>query len=97
MLRAEDFGLNDAYLRNDYIYLVNSRGEDEAFKGIKGDINQDITAPYAVCTVHTQQSWEEFQTANPVQPENPDTPDNPDSPDNPDNPDEPVIPDTPVR
>ena len=83
MLRVENYGLNQAYLRDDYIYLVNSRGQDDAFKGIRGDINAQVTAPYEVCTVHNQQTWAAFQTTHPVQPEVPDNPNGSATPDTP--------------
>ena len=80
MLRAEKYGLSAAYLRNDYIYLVNNRGEAQTSKGIKGGINEDVDAPYAVCTVHNSESWAEFLKTNPLDPEDPDNPTGPNWP-----------------
>lgn len=80
MLRAEKYGLNSAYLRDDYIYLVNGRGEPQAFKGIKGGINEDVELPYAVCSVHNSESWAAFLEENPLEPVDPNDPNNPAGP-----------------
>ena len=90
MLRVENFGLKKAYLRDDYIYLVNSRGEDAAFKGMHGEANAQVTAPYIVCTEHNEQSWNSFQSSNPVVPETPDNPENPQDPGNTDTQKDPI-------
>lgn len=59
--QAGSVGLSSAYLRNEYIYLINSDGSDASFKGINGGINQGIDAPYLVCPVHTQEAWEQYE------------------------------------
>ena len=38
------------------IYLVDGNGADRSFHGIDGDINNGISAPYKVCTVHDAES-----------------------------------------
>lgn len=69
LVKAKNQGLNAEYLRDDYVYLVTSDGKDGKYTGISGKINKDITAPYMVCTEHTEESWKEYQTQNPVVPD----------------------------
>ena len=71
ILKASKHGLKDVYLQNDYVYLVNDDGSDGVFKGFKGNANEGVTAPYLVCTKHTQQTWEEYLASQPVVPEEP--------------------------
>ena len=71
ILKASKHGLKDVYLQNDYVYLVNDDGSDGVFKGFKGNANEGVTAPYLVCTKHTQQTWEEYLASQPVAPEEP--------------------------
>lgn len=66
LLKAKNYGLNEMYLRDDYVYLVNSDGKDLSFKGFTGKINKNVTAPYKVCTVHTQSAWEEYEASHPI-------------------------------
>ena len=58
-------GLTTNYTRDDYIYLVNSRGTPAAFHGFSGTLNEGLNFPYKVCTVHTQEAWEQFLAENP--------------------------------
>ncbi len=61
--------LQPAYARDDYIYLVTKRGEDAHFKGLQNNLNPTEPRPYKVCTVHTQQTWEEYLASKaPVDP-----------------------------
>ena len=56
------YGLRrEVFLRDDYIYLVDASGKDASFKGIYGNINQGVTAPYKVCTVHTAEGWKKYE------------------------------------
>ena len=57
---AGKHGLNATFLRDDYIYLVDSNGEPDSFHGIDGTKNFGLDEPYIVCTVHTQQAWREY-------------------------------------
>jgi penicillin-binding protein 1A len=68
ILRAKDYGLREEYLVDEYIYLISDAGEDLRFKGIKGDINVAITAPYKVCQAHNLHEWEKYLTEHPDQP-----------------------------
>lgn len=70
LVKAKTSGLQPEYLRDDYIYLVNDNGTDAVFKGIESNINQDVTAPYLVCPVHTKEAWEAYQESiAPTEPE----------------------------
>jgi len=71
-IRAKKYNLDDVYLRDDYIYLVDKDGKDAVYKGLDGSLKQDVEAPYKVCTVHTQAAWEEYQQQNPTEPDNQD-------------------------
>ncbi len=59
--KASKTGLVDAYVRDDYIYLVNKKGEDAVFKGFKNNLNKEEDHPYLVCPVHNQKAWEEYE------------------------------------
>lgn len=62
IITACKYGLDRSmFYRDDYIYLIDASGADASFKGINGDINKDVTAPYKVCTVHTKESWEQYE------------------------------------
>ena len=60
MLLAEPYALYRDYLRNDYVYFLNSDGTPGRFKGIKNNLSQSVSAPNKVCPVHTQQAWEQM-------------------------------------
>ena len=62
---AIESGLKDMYLRNDYIYLVNSRGEDVPFYGISGDLTNTAGTPYISCTYHTKEMWQQYVAEHP--------------------------------
>ena len=81
--RAEEFGLSSKYLDDCYIYQVNKKGEPVEFQGIFGDLNTG-GEPCKTCTVHTQQSWEQYKAENPwidniPAPEQPTEPEAPDA------------------
>ena len=62
IITACNAGLDKSmFYRDDYIYLVDASGADASFKGINGNINKDVTAPYKVCTVHTKETWEDYE------------------------------------
>lgn len=86
LLRAEGVGLVNEYLIDDYIYLVTSGGGDGSFKGLHGNINAGIDAPYKVCTVHTKEAWEALHQ----KPEKPTKPTKPEKPEKPEKPTEPA-------
>ena len=58
--KASKTGLVDAYVRDDYIYLTNKKGEDAAFKGFKNNLNKEEDHPYLVCPAHTEKTWTEY-------------------------------------
>ena len=62
---ALESGLKDMYLRDDYIYLVNSRGEAVPFYGIKGDLTNPAGTPYISCQYHTQEKWDAYVAEHP--------------------------------
>ena len=66
LLKAKPHNLQEEYLNDDYIYLVNRNGTPGNFTGLKGDINKDkngksLNVPYKVCQVHTKEAWEKYQ------------------------------------
>lgn len=63
LLQAEGKGLASAYLRSDYVYLVNKNGTDADYFGLYGDVNQGLHLPYQVCKVHTKEGWEQYQAS----------------------------------
>ena len=65
---------------DEYVYLITGGGADAVFYGILGDMEQDQEAPYKVCTVHTQKTWEKYEEENPPEPEDPEDPEDPVSP-----------------
>lgn len=58
LLKARGYGLGEQYVRDDYIYLVNSNGTDANFHGLSGNVNVGVNAPYIVCTEHTKAAWD---------------------------------------
>ena len=61
IIAASKTKLQDVYSRDDYVYLITNSGADGSWKGFAGTINQNVDAPYKQCTVHTKESWEEYQ------------------------------------
>ncbi len=72
LLRAENAGLSENYLRDDYVYLVDKYGAPADFYGFHGNVNHGLHMPYAVCTVHTQSAWEQYSP--PTEPTEPPAP-----------------------
>ncbi len=58
---AANVGLNDIYTANYYVYLVDGNGEPASWHGFYGNVNDGVDAPYVVCTMHNQESWEDHQ------------------------------------
>lgn len=80
LVRCKPYRLKDEYLMDEYVYLITGGGADAVFHGILGDMEQDQEAPYKVCTVHTQKTWEKYEEENPPEPEDPEDPEDPVSP-----------------
>ena len=68
LLKAKGKGISTDYLRNDYIYLVDQKGNAIPFYGLDGQLNKGLKLPYEVCRVHTRQSWEDYTTPPPTEP-----------------------------
>ena len=62
---AKNKGLLSQYAQNKYIYLVDNQGNPLDFHGLSNNINIGIHSPCQVCTVHTQEAWEQFLAENP--------------------------------
>ena len=81
ILKAKKYRLDENFLRNDYIYLVDDNGNPKNFKGLEGDANENVDAPYVVCPMHTQQAWEAYQQQQAAtQPTEPSVPVDPSAP-----------------
>ena len=63
LIKAKTQGLLPEYLQDNYIYLTKKDGSDAIFKGINGDVNDKVTAPYLVCPAHTKEVWEAYQAS----------------------------------
>lgn len=57
IIKAKKFGLHENFFMDEYVYMVDEKGNDGKFKGFNNDINLKISAPYKVCTVHDEESW----------------------------------------
>lgn len=71
--KAYNHGLRDEYKTNNFVYSVDSKGNDLVFNGFKDDVKQDVAAPYVICPVHTKEAWEEFVHSHPTGPDTPGT------------------------
>ena len=79
--KAGPYNLSDIYEQDEFVYLVNENGSDGVFKGIHGDLQQDVDAPYMVCPVHTKEAWEKYQQSQkPTDPTDPTDPTEPTTP-----------------
>ena len=58
---ADSFGLNDIYTANYYVYLIDSEGNPAYWHGFYNNLNNGVDAPYIMCPLHNQSSWEEYQ------------------------------------
>ena len=68
LLKAESDNLQEEYLNDDYIYLINKNGTPGDFTGLKNNINKDASGkslgvPYKVCRVHTKEAYEKLQAS----------------------------------
>lgn len=52
IVKAAPYSLLRDYLRNDYVYYLNSDGTDGWFRGIRNNLQQSMKAPYMVCPTH---------------------------------------------
>ncbi|MDD6678248.1 MAG: transglycosylase domain-containing protein [Firmicutes bacterium] len=58
---AKNYTLQNKYLQDNYIYLINRDGSDANFTGFDGNVNKNVKAPYLICPVHTEEAWKKFQ------------------------------------
>lgn len=78
--RDEAYGLWKEWCGQEYIYYVDSKGNDLVFKGLDNRLEQEVDAPYVICPEHTQEAWEEYVLNNPIVPDVPADPDAPADP-----------------
>ena len=57
---AANFGLQDVYLSDSYVYLINDDGSAGSWHGFYGNANNGVDAPYLVCPVHSRDAWEQL-------------------------------------
>ena len=62
---ASGKGLWAQFQADNYVYLVDSNGRSASYKGIKGDKNVGVNAPYLVCDKHTKEDWLAVQPQKP--------------------------------
>ncbi|MBE6947064.1 MAG: hypothetical protein E7454_02270 [Ruminococcaceae bacterium] len=52
IIKASECGLETAYRSDNYIYLVDKKGNPVAFHGFKNDKNYGLELPYVSCHIH---------------------------------------------
>lgn len=62
---ASKYNLWPAHTADNYIYLVDSNGNPASYKGIHGNLNVGVNAPYLVCTDHTMADWKQYLNSHP--------------------------------
>ena len=80
LFAAKGHGLQAPHTADNFIYLVDSHGKPvNNFRGIMGDKNVGINAPYLVCNQHTKEQWDAYMESlnKPTQPDTPNEPENP--------------------
>ena len=66
---AQGNGLSSTHTKDNFIYLVDKNGNAlSSFKGIHGDQNVGIDAPYLVCTIHTKAQWDAYVASHGLAP-----------------------------
>ena len=63
--KAKSYGLVSKHYQDNYVYLVDDKGNDAAFTGFKGTINAGMNLPYKVCTKHTKSTVGEIKPDTP--------------------------------
>ena len=102
LMKAKGKGLRSAQYNNNYVYLVDEKGEPLPFYGMdpKKPINKGLEAPYQVCTKHTKEAWEQYVAEHPWledTPEDPEVPEDPSLPADPTPPTDPALPADPTK
>jgi len=57
---ADNAGLVDTYTSDGYVYYVDENGEGLAWHGFYGNTNDEGSAPYMLCPVHTADAWADY-------------------------------------
>ncbi len=66
---AQRNGLSSAHTKDNFIYLVDKNGNPlNSFKGINGNQNAGVDAPYLVCSIHTKAHWDAYLASQGVTP-----------------------------
>jgi len=66
---AKGNGLKSAHIADNYIYLVDKNGNPQnTFKGLFGDMNVGVSAPYLLCNVHTKAQWDAYLISQGITP-----------------------------
>lgn len=94
---CKNYKLDDVYEMDEYVYFIKDNGADGVFKGIYGDLNQNVDAPYVVCPVHTKEAWEKYEKEHEKEESDDDNADEGTSPSVPVIPTEPTKPTEPAK
>ena len=65
LAKAGEFQLQEMYLDNRYVYLVDEFGQPLPFYGFAQDINEGLMDNCVGCHIHTQEAWEDYYRENP--------------------------------
>lgn len=64
--RASHNGLYSSHSIDTFVYLVDADGNPiNSYKGLNGDKNVGVSAPYIVCTKHSKRDWDAYLTTHP--------------------------------
>ena len=73
--QAAGSGLKAEFYNDNYVFYVDANGKNLDWKGFSGNANKNVSAPYVVCTKHTEETWREYQESQiPEEPEDTDMP-----------------------
>ena len=103
IMKLEKKGIWDEFLKDEWVYLVDSKGRDvKSYQGVNGKLDQKTEAPYKVCEVHTEEAWNAYleslipEETEPLDPTDPNLPVDPNNPTQPTVPTEPATPTEPA-
>ena len=94
LMMAKGKGLYPSYTTNNYVYLVDEKGNPQPFFGMdpRYPINEGLEVPYEVCTEHTKEAWEQYVKDHPWLDDSPNEPEEPVDPEGPVDPNDPALP-----
>jgi membrane peptidoglycan carboxypeptidase len=94
LMMANGKDLYPSYTTNNYVYLVDEKGNPQPFFGMdpRYPINEGLEVPYEVCTEHTKEAWEQYVKDHPWLDDSPDEPEEPVDPEGPLDPNDPALP-----